>query len=78
MMEGFPSATSAASILTSFTWGPTQLGQGRLIKRVSDSSRQKQQIHCGTHISFLEEREDLSDIVESENTMGGLLKSMQL
>lgn len=34
--------------------------------------------HCGTHVSLLQERQDLGDIVKSEDTVGGLLESMKL
>lgn len=31
-----------------------------------------------THISLLQERQDLGNVIKSENTMGGLLESMKL
>lgn len=31
-----------------------------------------------THVSLLQKRQDLGNVVKSENTMGGLLESMKL
>lgn len=31
-----------------------------------------------THVSFLKKRQDLGNVVKSENTVGGLLKPMKL
>lgn len=74
MMEECPSATSAASILTSFTWATHT--------PLSDSDwRQHQYINTyiwRTHVSLLQKRQNLGNVVESEDTVGGLLEAVEL